>query len=148
MIGERRARSAGGRRLFRQSLFGSHRGRSGGAALLPALLLAAPAMATTFQTGEFVRTGRTCASADDADRLVSNGHSVSPRGHICRVVSRTSSGGYYPIFNERCTGGATDDYRMDVRVSSPERISIHGPAGGPGVAYRHCPSRAAARDGN
>ncbi|MFC6446133.1 hypothetical protein [Shinella zoogloeoides] len=79
---------------------------------------------------------------------MSNGHSVSAPGHTCRVVSRTSSGGYYPIFNERCTGGATDDYRMDIHVRSPERISIHGPAGGPGITYRHCPSRAAARGGN
>lgn len=134
-------------RLVGKTLFGSHQGRPGGGAiLLPALFFAAPAMASTLHEGSYVRDGRSCSAASDRDRLTSNGHSVSPQGQQCRVISRTSSGGYYPVFNQHCTGGA-GDYRMDVHVSTPDRISVRRQPGGRSIAYRFCPSRVSTRGG-
>lgn len=141
MTAFRRARTEATLRLVWKTLSGSHQERSGGGAiLLPALLFVTPAMASTLHEGSYVREGRSCSAERDADRLVSNGHSVSPPGAQCRVVSRTSSGDYYPIFNQRCTSGA-DDYSMDVHVSTPDRISVRRMPAGRSVAYRHCPSR-------
>lgn len=109
--------------------------------LLLATVFSTPAAASTLQEGDFVRVGRSCRAAHGRDRLASNGHAVSPPGQLCHVVSRTESGGYYPIFNQLCTGGGSDDFRMDVHVSTPERISIRQRPGGRPVAYRYCPSR-------
>jgi len=103
-------------------------------------------MASTLHEGGYVREGRSCSQAKDDDRLISNGHSVSPPGSQCRVVSRTSSGGYYPIFNQRCTDGA-GDYRVDVHVSTSDRISVRRQPGGRSIAYRFCPSRVSTRGG-
>lgn len=129
-------------RLVWKTLSGAHQRRSGrGAILLPAMLLSTAAVASTLHEGDFVREGRSCVAPNAHDRLTSNGHSVSPPGSRCRVVSRTSSGGYYPIFNQRCTGAA--DYRLDVQISAPDRISVRKTSGGRSIAYRHCPSNAA-----
>lgn len=126
--------------------FGANQGRSGGGAiLLLTLFVAAPAMASALQEGDFVREGRSCAKAGDRDRLTSNGHAVSPPGQHCRVVSRTESGGYYPIFNQSCTDGAGEVSRVDLLVSAPDRIALRERAGGTTVAYRHCPLRAIPR---
>lgn len=129
--------------------FGSHPGKPGGRYCLSllALIFSTPAIASTLQEGDFVRDGRACTSAADSDRLVSNGHSVAPPGETCRVVSRTSTGGYYPILNQRCTRGA-DDYRMDVHISAPDQISVRDQADGAAIAYRYCLSRPVARVGH
>lgn len=123
-------------------------GKRRGAALLPAILFAAPAMAASLHEGSYVRAGRSCSASDDGDRLTSNGHSVSPPGLQCRVVSRTSSGGYYPIFNQRCTDGAAQDYRLEVHVSTPDRIAVRRSLNGPSIAFHHCPSRIVTRGGH
>jgi hypothetical protein len=112
-------------------------GRAG--ALLLGSLIAAPVLASTLHEGSYVRVGRSCAAPEAGDRLISNGHSVSPPGQTCRVVSRTSTGGYYPVFNQHCTGSA-GAYRLEVRVSSADRIWVNRP-GGPAVAHRHCRAR-------
>jgi hypothetical protein len=113
------------------------RGRIGGwATLLVASLIAAPVMASTLHEGSYVRVGRSCQAPEAGEQLISNGHSVSRPGDICRVVSRTSTGSYYPVFNQRCTGSA-GDYSVEVRVSSPSRIWANR-TGRPAVAYRHC----------
>ena len=113
------------------------RGRiGGGAILLVASLIAAPVMASTLHEGPYVRVGRSCQAPKAGEQLISNGHSVSPPGDICRVVSRTSTGSYYPVFNQRCTGSA-GDYSLEVRVSSPSRIWANR-SGRPAVAYHHC----------
>jgi len=127
---------------------GSHPGRSGGRfpIFLLTLFFATPAIASTLNEGIFVRADRACASAADTDRLLSNGHSVSPPGQNCRVVSRQSSGGYYPIFNQRCTGGAGEDLLTDLIVSAPDRIAVRRRADGATIAYRYCPPRIAAPD--
>ena len=121
---------------------GSHQGMSGGGftILLLAALFAAPATAATLQEGRFVRDGRACASEAQADELTSNGHSVSPSGVRCRVVSRTSSGSYYPIFNQVCTSSSADDETVDLHVSDAEHIALQK-AGQTRIAYRYCPAR-------
>ena len=108
----------------------------GGGILLVASLIAAPVMASTLHEGSYVRVGRSCQAPKAAEQLTSNGHSVSPPGDICRVVSRTSTDSYYPVFNQRCTGSA-GDYSLEVRVSTPSRIWANR-TGRPAVAYRHC----------
>jgi len=112
-----------------------------GTALLVASLIAAPAIASTLMEGSYVRVGRSCDALEMEDRLISNGYSVSPPGQTCRIVSRTSTGGYYPIFNQRCTDSEGDS-RFDVRVISPDRIEVNRP-GRPAVAYRRCRAQAA-----
>lgn len=142
-----RAKTEATLRLVRKTLSGSHQERPGGGAiLLPALLFAVPAMASTLPKAAM--SGKaSCSAVCDDDGLGSNGHSVSPSGAQCRVLSRTSSDGYYAIRNQRCTSSA-DDYGMDVRVSTPDRISVRRTPAGRSFAYRHCPSRAAVRGGH
>jgi hypothetical protein len=111
-------------------------------ALLVASLIAAPALASTLLEGSYVRVGGSCEAPASGDRLISNGQSVSPPGQNCRVVSRTSTGSYYPVFNQRCTSSA-EEYRLDVRVTSPDRIRVTR-SGRPAVAYRHCRSQGTA----
>lgn len=141
----RQARSSATLGLVWKTLSGAHRRRSvgGGFLFLPAILISTTAMASTLHEGDFVREGRSCVAPNERDRLTSNGHSVSPPGQQCRVISRTSTGGYYPIFNQRCTGrSAAAAYRMDVQISAPDRIVVRKTPNGRSVAYRHCPSAA------
>lgn len=119
--------------------FGSHRRRSGGGFVL-LLAVTSPAAAQTLHRGAYVATSRSCQAARDSDIVVSNGHTASPSRLNCREKSRTSIGGYYPIFNQLCTGAAAEGVKIDLHVSDPEHIALQRP-GFEQVAYRYCPVR-------
>lgn len=60
------------------------------------------------------------------------------------MISRTSSGDYYPIFNQSCTDRDGAEYRVDLHVDTPERISLKQPGEARSIPYRHCPAQAPA----
>lgn len=120
--------------------------RSGILLLAAGSSVTAEAQETVIKAGVFAASATACYKAADADVVISNGYAVASPGETCRVVSRTSSGGYYPIFNQRCTGGAGGDLLTDLIVSAPDRIAVRSRIDGTTIAYRHCPTRIAAPD--
>lgn len=120
--------------------------RSGILLLAAGSSVAAEARETVIEAGVFAASAAACRKAGNEDVVISNGHAVASPGQTCRVVSRQSSGGYYPIFNQRCTGGAGGNLLTDLIVSAPDRIAVRRRVDGSTVAYRHCPTRIAAPD--
>lgn len=120
--------------------------RSGILLLAAGTSAAAQARETVIQVGILAAKAAACRKAGREDVVISNGHAVAPPELTCRIVSRQSSGGYYPIFNQRCTSGTGED--TDLIVSAPDRIAVRRRADGATIAHIHCPARISAQDAN
>lgn len=119
-------------------------GASRFALFLAALGMANTAMASGFEAGRYVTEGVRCETANEARIAMSTGFSVSPLGSECRVISRTSTGRYYPIYNQRCTSEGRSE-RVDLHVADASHISLHHVESGKVRAYRLCPLKKEAR---
>lgn len=97
--------------------------RSGILLLAAGTSVAAEARETVIEVGVFAANEAACRKAGREDVVISNGHAVASPGQSCRVVSRQSSGSYYPIFNQRCTDGAGENLLTDLIVTAPDRIA-------------------------
>ena len=105
-----------------------------------AVCAAARGEAAMLREGIFVITGRKCDEAQAHERIISNGNSVALEGQRCRLISRTSTGRYYPILNQRCMVDATSAESVNVHIQDSQHVRLRRPGSNEHIAYRHCPS--------